>query len=262
MDMLWEKFHWILSLYMKPINFQSKASVVFSVTTALFIDFCLKKLNVFPNILVQKNEYLNSTEKITRNWNLNLVSALITSWDITQWCRINLLRKELVDRMSEHTGLISSCQLLITAACTNTGGKMKGCRVRAADRCPFVHRHSKTQVTSFIGFPVVWGIIQSTSTQCLMDDTEQQIQSKINGWCRREEDLRCGFIICFAMRSCLAPCKITPLSYTTYSRIGMYIDHHPCKYCVPPFPINADLTLSNQPFDYYIYFILMLIAFW
>ena len=45
--MLWEKFQWILPLYMKPINFQSKASVVCSVTTALFIDFCLKKLNVF-----------------------------------------------------------------------------------------------------------------------------------------------------------------------------------------------------------------------
>ena len=27
-------------------------------------------------------------------------------------------------RTSEHTGLISSYQLLITAACTNTGGKM------------------------------------------------------------------------------------------------------------------------------------------
>ena len=32
---------------MKPIIFQSKASVVCSVTTAVFIDFCLKKLNVF-----------------------------------------------------------------------------------------------------------------------------------------------------------------------------------------------------------------------
>ena len=31
-------------------------------------------------------------------------------------------------------------QLLITAACTNTGGKMKGSHPRAADRCPFVHR--------------------------------------------------------------------------------------------------------------------------
>ena len=28
-------------------------------------------------------------------------------------------------RMSEHTGLISSYQLIITAACTNTGSKMK-----------------------------------------------------------------------------------------------------------------------------------------
>ena len=42
MQMLWEKFHWILPLYMKPINFQSKASVPCSVTTALFIDLCLK----------------------------------------------------------------------------------------------------------------------------------------------------------------------------------------------------------------------------
>ena len=84
MDMLWEQFHWILPLYMKPINFQSKASVVCSVTTALLIDFCLKKLNVFSQQFGKKtNEYLNSTEKITRNWNVNLVSMLITSWDIT-----------------------------------------------------------------------------------------------------------------------------------------------------------------------------------
>ena len=95
MDMLWEKFHWILPLYMKPIFFQSKASVVCSVITALFIDFCLKKLNVFSqHIGTKTNEYLDSTQKITRNWNVNLVSALITSWDITWWCRINLLWKD------------------------------------------------------------------------------------------------------------------------------------------------------------------------
>ena len=41
-------------------------------------------------------------------------------------------------------------QLLITAACTNTGGKMKGSHSRAADRCPFVPRHSLSQVTSFM----------------------------------------------------------------------------------------------------------------
>ena len=54
MDMLWEKSQLILPLYMKPISFQSKASVICSVTTAVFIDFCLKKLNVFPNVLIKK----------------------------------------------------------------------------------------------------------------------------------------------------------------------------------------------------------------
>ena len=54
MDMLWEKFQWIIFLYMKPISFQSKASVVCSVTAAVFIDFCLKKLNVFSQHIGQK----------------------------------------------------------------------------------------------------------------------------------------------------------------------------------------------------------------
>ena len=54
MDLLWEKFQWILPLYMKPISFQSKASVVCSVTAAIFIGFCLMKVNCFPNILVKK----------------------------------------------------------------------------------------------------------------------------------------------------------------------------------------------------------------
>ena len=54
MDMLWEKFQWILPLYMKPISFQSKASVVCSVTATVFIDFCLKKLNVFSQHIGKK----------------------------------------------------------------------------------------------------------------------------------------------------------------------------------------------------------------
>ena len=157
MDMLWEKFQWIRTLYMKPISFQSKASLVCSVTTAVFIDFCLKKLNVFSQHIGQKiNEYQISPEKIHRNWNVDQVSLFITSWDIILWCSINLLWKELLERMSEHKGLISSYQLLVTAACTNTGGKMKGSRHRAADPYPFVHRHSLSQVTSFMAFPVVW----------------------------------------------------------------------------------------------------------
>ena len=83
MDLLWEKFQWILPLYMKPISFQSKASVVCSVTAAIFIDFCLKKLNVFSQHIGKKtNEYLNSAEQISRKWNVDQLSVLITSWDI------------------------------------------------------------------------------------------------------------------------------------------------------------------------------------
>ena len=83
-DLLWEKFQWILPLYMKPISFQSKASVVCSVTTAIFIVFCMKKLNVFSQHIGKKktNEYLNSAEQIPRNWNVDQLSVLITSWDI------------------------------------------------------------------------------------------------------------------------------------------------------------------------------------
>ena len=58
MDLLWEKFQWILPLYMKPIGFQSKTSVVCSVTAAIFIDFCLKKLNVFSQH-GQKNKWIS-----------------------------------------------------------------------------------------------------------------------------------------------------------------------------------------------------------
>ena len=83
MDLLWEKFQWILSLYMKPISFQSKPSVVCPVTAVIFIDYCLKKLNVFSQHIGKKtNEYLNSAEQITRNWNVDQLSVLNTCWDI------------------------------------------------------------------------------------------------------------------------------------------------------------------------------------
>ena len=95
MDLLWEKFQWILPLYMKPISFQSKALVACSVTAAIFIDFCLKNwmcfptlvkncfcFKLFPHIGKKANEYLNSAEQIPRNWNVDQLSMLITSWDI------------------------------------------------------------------------------------------------------------------------------------------------------------------------------------
>ena len=79
MDMLWEKLQWILPIYMKPISFQSKASIVCSVTAAAFIDFCLKKLIVFSQHTGKKtNEYLNSTEQIPRNWDVDQLSMSIT----------------------------------------------------------------------------------------------------------------------------------------------------------------------------------------
>ena len=47
-------------------------------------------------------------------------------------------------------------QLLSIAACTNTGGQMKGSHPRPADRCPFVLRHSISQVTSFMQLGMLW----------------------------------------------------------------------------------------------------------
>ena len=68
-DMLWKKFQWILPIYMKPIILLSKASAVCSVTTAVYIDFCLNRLNMFSQHIGKKkpNVYLNSAEQITRN---------------------------------------------------------------------------------------------------------------------------------------------------------------------------------------------------
>ena len=78
MDMLWEKFQWILPLCMKPIRFQSKASVVCSVTAAVFIDFSLEKLNVFSQHIYKKQMNI----WIPQNKSLGiemLINLLITS---------------------------------------------------------------------------------------------------------------------------------------------------------------------------------------
>ena len=54
MDLLWEKFQWILPAYMKPISFQSKASVVCSVTIAIFIDFMPEETECVSQHIGQK----------------------------------------------------------------------------------------------------------------------------------------------------------------------------------------------------------------
>ena len=69
---------------MTSISFQSKALVVCLVTTDVFVDFCLKKLNVFPNMLVKTQMNICiPQDKTPGNWNVNKNSLLITSWDIT-----------------------------------------------------------------------------------------------------------------------------------------------------------------------------------
>ena len=59
MEMLWERLQWILPLYIKPISFQSKALVVCSVTAAVFIDFCLKKITMFSQHIGKKNKWIS-----------------------------------------------------------------------------------------------------------------------------------------------------------------------------------------------------------
>ena len=68
---------------MKPINFQSKASVVCSVTTAVFIDFCLKKLNVFSQHIGKKMNIWIPPNKSQGIKMLIQFLYKITSWDTT-----------------------------------------------------------------------------------------------------------------------------------------------------------------------------------
>ena len=85
MDLLWEKFQWILPLFMKPISFQSNAWVVCSVTAAILIDFYLKKLNVFSQHIGKKkqmNIWIPQNKLPGIEMLINFF-VLITLWDIT-----------------------------------------------------------------------------------------------------------------------------------------------------------------------------------
>ena len=139
MDLLWEKFQWILPLYMKPISFQSKASVVCSVTTAIFIDFCLKKLIVFSQHISKKNKWISEFRR-TNPQELKCWSTFCVNYFLRFY--LMMQHQPIVKRVNgTHEWAHRPYQLLITAACTNTAGKMNGSHSRAADRCPFVPRH-------------------------------------------------------------------------------------------------------------------------
>ena len=138
MDMLRGKIQWILPLYMKPISFQSKASVVYSVTTAIFINFCLKRPNVFPNILA-KNKWISEFCRTNPQW-LECWSSVCVNCFLIYY--LMMQHQPIVKRVNwVHEWAHRPYQLLITAACTNTGNKMKGSHPIAADRCPFVPKH-------------------------------------------------------------------------------------------------------------------------
>ena len=60
MDLLWEKFQWILPLYKKPINFQSKASNVFFSHRSHIYWFLPEETKcVFPTYRLKKNKWIS-----------------------------------------------------------------------------------------------------------------------------------------------------------------------------------------------------------
>ena len=88
MDLLWEKFQWILPLYIKPMCCQSKISVVCSVTAVMFIDFCLKKLNVFSQHIGKKNkcisEFRRTNPRELKCWSTFCVNYFLRYYLMTQ----------------------------------------------------------------------------------------------------------------------------------------------------------------------------------
>ena len=80
MHLPWENFQLILPLYMKPISFQWKTSVVCSVPTVIFIDFCFKKLNVFSQHIGKKkwiSEFRRTNPQELKCWSTFCVSYFL-----------------------------------------------------------------------------------------------------------------------------------------------------------------------------------------
>ena len=82
-DHLWRKSigDLILQLHMKPISCKSKVSFACSVTIHVLI--LTDEIVLSSTIYSKINIYLHSAEKKTKNWHVNQVFVLITSWDTT-----------------------------------------------------------------------------------------------------------------------------------------------------------------------------------
>ena len=63
MDMLWDKFQWILPLYMKPISFQSNFSCLFSHRSRIYCFLPEETKCVFPTYW-SKNKWISEFHRI------------------------------------------------------------------------------------------------------------------------------------------------------------------------------------------------------
>ena len=102
--------------------------------------FAWRNQMCFPNILVKKTKWISEFRR-TNSQELKRWSTLYVNYFLRHY--LMMQHQPTLKRVNwTHEWAYGPYQLLITAACTNTGGKMKGSHPRAADRCPFVPRHS------------------------------------------------------------------------------------------------------------------------
>ena len=155
MDILWEKFQGILPLYIKPISFQSKASVVCSVTIAVFIDLCLKKLNVFSQHIGPKNKWISEFHR-TNPQELKCWSTFYVNYFLRYY--LMMQHQPVVKRVNgTHEWAHRPYQpLSVPYHCYLYKHRQLDERQPPADRCPFVLRHSISQVTSFMQLGMLW----------------------------------------------------------------------------------------------------------
>ena len=143
MDLLWERFQWIYLSTWNQLVFNQRLQLFVESPQPYSLIFAWRKQMCFPNIQVKK-KWISEFRR-TNPQEL----TFCVNYFLRYYLMIQL--QPIVKRVNgTHEWAHRPYQLLITAACTNTGGKMKGSRHRAADRCPFVIRHGLSQVTSFM----------------------------------------------------------------------------------------------------------------
>ena len=108
---------------------------------------------VFPTYW-SKNKWISESRR-TNHQELKCCSTFCVNYFLRYY--LIMQYQPIVKRVNgTHEWAHRPYQLLITAACANTGGKRKGSHPRAADWCPFVPRHSFSQVTCFMQLGMLW----------------------------------------------------------------------------------------------------------